>query len=103
MNRSSRRAAANTSGLRQWARQLLHAFAEAGQPSPTALQLFIGPNGGLIWTESAQVDRLQPYAGDVFSSAEKSAARVDGQSPATISPQAAQIPVYTPLEAPVSN
>jgi hypothetical protein len=106
MNKSTRAAhAVNTPGLWIYARRLLHAFADAGQPSATGLQLFMGPNGGLIWTDAAQVDRSQPYAGDAFTSQEKSAARVvDGKSPATIRPQKpAENPVYARLEAPVSN
>jgi hypothetical protein len=105
MNTSSNKAnAASGSVFRRRVRQLLHAFADAGQPSATGLQLLVGPNGVLVWTEAAQVDRSQPYAGDVFTSPEKSAARVDGKSPATIRPQEpAEHPVYGPLEAPVSN
>jgi hypothetical protein len=91
-------------GLWSYARRLLHAFAEAGQPSATGLQLFVGPNGVLVWTEEAQVDRSQPYAGDVFSSPEKPAARIDGQSPATLRPQEPEETlIHAPLEAPVSN
>jgi hypothetical protein len=71
-------------------RHLLHAFADAGQPSATGLQLLVGPNGVLVWTEAAQVDRSQLYAGDVFTSPEKSAARVNGKSPATIRPPGAR-------------
>jgi hypothetical protein len=85
-------------------RHLLHAFADAGQPSATGLQLLVGPNGVLVWTEAAQVDRSQLYAGDVCTSPEKLAARVNGKSPATIRRQEpAENPVYAPLEAPVSN
>jgi hypothetical protein len=32
------------------------AFAEAGQPSSAGPQLLLGPHGGLIWTDAAQVD-----------------------------------------------
>jgi hypothetical protein len=105
MNRSSSKAdAANGSVFRRRVRHLLHAFADAGQPSATGLQLLVGPNGVLVWTEAAQVDRSQLYAGDVFTSPEKLAARVNGKSPATIRPQEpAENPVYAPLEAPVSN
>jgi hypothetical protein len=105
MNTSSNKAnAASGSVFRRRVRQLLHAFADAGQPSATGLQLLVGPNGVLVWTEAAQVDRSQPSAGDVFTSPEKSAARVDGKSPATIRPQKpAEHPVYGPLEAPVSS
>jgi hypothetical protein len=105
MNKSTRKShTANAPGFWQRTRQLLHAFADAGQPSATDLQLFMGPNGGLIWTDPAQVDRSRPYAGDVLSSPEKSAAPADGQSPATIRPEEpAGSPLYVPLEAPVSN
>ena len=38
--------------LRTHAQRLLHAFAEAGNSSPTQeLQPLIGPNGALMWTE----------------------------------------------------
>ena len=98
MSRSSRKAAAaNTSGSRSRARQLLHAIADAGQPSATGLQLLVGPNGVLVSTEAAQIDRSQPYAVDVLSIPEKSAAPVDGQSPVTLRPEE---PVETPAYAP---
>ena len=98
MSRSSRKAAAaNTSGSRSQARQLLHAIADAGQPSATGLQLLVGPNGVLVSTEAAQIDRSQPYAVDVLSIPEKSAAPVDGQSPVTLRPEE---PVETPAYAP---
>ena len=101
MNTSSKTAnAANGSVFRGRMRQLLHAFADAGLPSATGLQLLVGPNGVLVWTEAGQVDRSEPSAGGP----EKSAARVDGKSPATMRPQEpAENPVYAPLEAPVSN
>jgi hypothetical protein len=100
MNRSSRTAhPVNRRGFWEHARQLLHAFADAGQPSATGLQLLLGPNGGLMWTDSVQVDRSEPYAGDVFSSPEKSAAPVDRRSPVTVPPdKRAKAPVYAPLE-----
>ncbi len=109
MNRSSRKAhEATASGFRRRARQLLHGFAEAGQPSANGLQLLVGPNGVLVWTAAAQVDRSQPYAGEVFATPEKSVARVDGQSPAAIRPQEpAETPLYAPRQpdelAPVGN
>jgi hypothetical protein len=78
-------------------RHLLHAFADAGQPSATGLQLLVGPNGVLVWTEAAQVDRSQLYAGDVFTSPEKSAARVNGKSPAPIRPRSPRRTPYTRL------
>jgi len=104
MNRSSRRThAANTRGFRSYARQLLHALAEAGRPSSAGLQLFLGPNGGLMWTDSVQVDRSEPYAGAAFPTREKSAP-VDAESPMIVRlPESAGSPVYTPLEAPVGN
>ena len=62
MNRSSSKAhEANAPGLWRRARQLLRAFADAGQQSVTGLRLFVGPNGVLAWTEPAQVDRSEPY------------------------------------------
>ena len=46
MNRSSSKAdAANASVGRKRLRQLLHAFADAGQPSATGLQLLVGRMG----------------------------------------------------------
>ena len=99
MNRSSSKAhEANAPGLWRRARQLLRAFADAGQRSATGLQLLVGPNGVLVTTEAAQVDRSEPYAVDVLSIPEKSAAPVDGQSPVTIRPEE---PVETPAYAPV--
>jgi hypothetical protein len=99
MNRSSSKAhEANAPGLWRRARQLLRAFADAGQRSATGLQLLVGPNGVLVSTEAAQVDRSEPYAVDVLSIPEKSAAPVDGQSPVTIRPEE---PVETPAYAPV--
>ena len=62
MNRSSSEAhEANAPGLWSHARQLLRAFADAGQRSVTGVRLFVGPNGVLAWTEPAQVDRSEPY------------------------------------------
>ena len=91
MNRSSSKAhEAKAPVLWSRARQLLHAIADAGQPSATGLQLLVGPNGVLVSTEAAQIDRSQPYAVDVLSIPEKSAAPVDGQSPVTISPRGAR-------------
>jgi hypothetical protein len=50
------------------AQQLLHAFAEAGQPSITQeFQPLIGPNGPLGWTRAAEVDRRQSFSEDVFA------------------------------------
>jgi hypothetical protein len=51
MNTSSNKAnAASGSVFRRRVRQLLHAFAHAGPPSATGLQLLVGPNGVLVWT-----------------------------------------------------
>ena len=95
--------AVNAHGFWSYARHLLHAFADAGQPSATGPQLFMGPNGGLIWTDSAQVDRSEPYAGAAFPTPEKSAP-VDAESPVIVRPQeSAGSPVYAPLEAPLAN
>jgi len=57
--------AVNAPGFLSYARRLLHAFAEAGQPSAAGPQLFLGPNGGLMWTDGAHVDRSEKYAGTV--------------------------------------
>jgi hypothetical protein len=99
MNRSSRRAhAAKKPGLWSHARRLL-----AGQPSSAGLQLFLGPNGGLIWTDAAKVDRSEPYADAVLSIPEKSAAHIHGQSQAALRPKEPAIPLYNPVEASVQN
>ena len=104
MNGSSRKAhAAKKPGLWSYARRMLHAFVEAGQPSSAGLQLFLGPNGGLMWTDSAQVDRSEPYADAVLSIPQKSAARIHGQSQAALRPEDPASRLYTPLEVPVQN
>jgi hypothetical protein len=54
MSWSSRRAnAVDAPESGSYVRRLLRAFAEAGDPSATGLQLFVGPNGGPIWTDAA--------------------------------------------------
>ena len=84
MNRSSSKAhGANAPGLWSRPRQLLRAFADAGQRSATGLRLFIGPNGVLAWTEPAQVDRSEQYAVTVLAVPETSAVPVDRQSTVT--------------------
>jgi hypothetical protein len=81
MNRSSRKTnAANASGARTRARRVLHAFADAGQPSAAGLRLHVGPNGVLVWAEAPQVDRSESYVAAVLTIPEKSAAPVAGQS-----------------------
>jgi hypothetical protein len=88
MNKSTRKAhAVNAPGLWSYARRLVHGFAEAGQPSATGLQLFVGPNGGLIWTDGAQVDRSEPYVGAVFSTAKKSPEPVETESTVIVRPE----------------
>jgi hypothetical protein len=90
-------------GFWERTRQLLHALADAGQPSATGLQLFLGPNGALMWTD-AQIDRSEPYADALFSAPEKSALRIHAQSPAVIRPEEpAASPVSAPLEVAVTN
>ena len=85
------------------ARRLLHAFAEAGQPSAGGLQLFLGPNGGLMWTDAAQVDRTEPSPGMVFLTLEKSAP-VDEELPKIVRlPEPAGSRGFTPVEAPASH
>ena len=104
MNRSSRKAhPANTHGLWNYARQLLHAFAEAGQPSSSGLQLLMGPNGGLMWTDSAQVDRSEQCVNAPISISERSGARVQGQSPAMRPEEPATNVIYAPVEAAAHN
>jgi hypothetical protein len=102
MNRSSSKAhEANAPGLWRRARQLLRAFADAGQRSATGLRLFVGPNGVLAWTEPAQVDRSEPYAVTVIAVPERSAAPVDRQSTVTTPlEEPTGSPVNTSLEAP---
>jgi hypothetical protein len=96
MNRSIRKTnAANASGLRTWARQLLQAFADAGQPSGAGLRLHVGPNGVLVWAEAPQADRSEPYVAAVLTIPEKSAAPVDGQSIGAEEP--AETPVYASM------
>jgi hypothetical protein len=97
MNRSSRKAAAaDASGSR--ARQLLHAFADAGQQSAAVLRLHVGPNGVLVWSEAAQVHRPEPYTSAVVTVPKRSAPLVDAQSISLEEP--AETSVYTSLEAP---
>jgi hypothetical protein len=103
MNRSSSKAhEANAPGSWSRARQLLRAFAQAGQRSVTGLRLFVGPNGVLAWTEPDQVDRSEPYAIAVLAIPETSAVPVDRQSTVTtalVEPTGSS--VSTSLEAPV--
>jgi hypothetical protein len=95
--------AAKAAGFWERTRQLLHAFADAGQPSTNGHQLFLGPNGGLMWTD-AQVDRSEPYADPVFTTPQTSAAPIHAQSPAVFRPEEpAASPVSAPLEVPVTN
>ena len=102
MNRSSSEAhEASAPGLWSHARQLLRAFADAGQRSVTGLRLFVGPNGVLAWTEPAQVDRSEPYVVTVLAVPERSAVPVDRQSTVTcpvVEPTGS--PIDTSLEAP---
>ena len=102
MNRSSSKAdEASAPGLWRRTRQLLRAFADAGQQSATGLRLFVGPNGVFASTEAAQVDRSEPYAISVLAFSETSAAPVDRQS--TVTPPLEEptgSPVDTSLEAP---
>ena len=87
MNRSSSKAdAANASVSRRRVRQLLHAYADDGQPSARGLRLHVGSNGVLV-TEAAQVDRSEPYADAVLAIPETSAAPVDRQSPVHTRPE----------------
>jgi hypothetical protein len=63
---------------RMWAylRQVMHAFAEAGQPAAQEFQQMIGPNGPIAWTWVAQVDRRQPFSVDVPTTAPSSPMRI---------------------------
>ena len=102
MNRSSSKAhEANAPGLWSRARQLLRAFADAGQQSATGLGLFVGPNGILAWPDAAHVDRSEPYVISVVTVPETSAAPVDSESTVTtplVEPTGSS--VDTSLEAP---
>jgi hypothetical protein len=102
MNRSSSKAdEASAPGLWRRTRQLLRAFANAGQQSATGLRLFVGPNGVLAWTEASQVDGSEPYVISVLAVPERSAAPVDRQSTVTtplVEPTGSS--VDTSLEAP---
>jgi hypothetical protein len=102
MNRSSSNAdEASAPGLWRRTRQLLRAFADAGQQSVTGLRLFVGPNGVFASTEAAQADRSEPYAISVLAFPETAAAPVDRQS--TVTPPLEKptgSPVDTSLEAP---
>jgi hypothetical protein len=105
MNRSIRKAhAVDTPRLWGHARRLLHAFAEAGQPSSAGRQLFLGPNDGLMWTDAAQVDHSEPYAEAAVSIPVKSPEPVDTGAPVIVRKEwSAGSPVYTALEASVQN
>jgi hypothetical protein len=84
MNRSSSNAhEANADGLSSRARQLLRAFADAGQRSVTGLRLFVGPNGVMAWPEPAQGDRSEPYTVTVLAVPETSSVPADRQSTVT--------------------
>jgi len=84
MNRSSSKAhEAKAPGLWSRARQLLLAFADAGQRSGTGLLLFVGPNGILASPEPAQVDRSEPYVISVLAVPARSAIPVERQSTVT--------------------
>ena len=102
MNRSSSKAdEANAPGLWRRTRQLLRAFADAGQQSATGLRLFVGPNGVFASTETAEVDRSEPYAMSVLAFPETSAVPVDRQSTVTATlDEPTGSPVDTSLEAP---
>lgn len=102
MNRSSSKAhEASAPGLWSRARQLLRAFADAGQQSATGLRLFVGPNGVFASTEPAQVDRSEPYAVTVLAVPQTSAVPVDRQSTVTTPlEEPTGSPVDTSLEAP---
>ena len=100
MNTSSKTAnAANGSVFRGRMRQLLHAFADAGLPSATGLQLLVGPNGVLVWTEAPRLigqNRTQALR-SLFG-------EVDGTRRSPIAgcyppPGARGTPVHAPLEA----
>jgi hypothetical protein len=82
-------------------RRLFAASIDAGQSSAAGLRLHVGPNGVLVWAETAQIDRPEPYASAVLTIPKKSAAPVDDQF---IGPEElADTPVYASLEAAVSK
>jgi hypothetical protein len=97
LNPTMRRSREMNKSTGSWerARQLLHAFADAGQPSTTGMQLFLGPNGGLMWTDAVHVDRSEPDPGTVSPTPEK-LAPVDTEAPEIVRPQEPMAsPVYT--------
>jgi hypothetical protein len=102
MNRSSSKAhEANAPSLWKRARQLLRAFADAGQQSVTGLRLFVGPNGVLAWTEPAQVDRSGQHIVSVLAIPKTSSAPVDRHTTVTtVLEEPTGSPVDTSLEAP---
>ena len=101
MNRSSSKAHdANAPGLWSRARQLLRAFADAGQGSVTGLRLFVGPNGILAWPETSQVDESEPYVISILAVPERSAVPVDRQSTVTTPLVPTGSSVDASLEAP---
>ena len=84
--------------FRTYARNLLHAFAEAGSvPSAHELQPLMGPNGALMWTEVTPISREQPHSDDRLPTTDSSAV------PTTSRPEVdirRSEPVDNSLEAP---
>jgi hypothetical protein len=101
MRSSSKAHEASAPGFWRRTRQLLRAFADAGQPSTTGLRVFVGPNGVLAWPEPAQVDRPEPSAVTGLAVPERSAVPVDPQSTVTTAlAEPTGSSVDTPLETP---
>jgi hypothetical protein len=66
--------------LRTYARQLLHAIAEAGSlPPAQELQPLLGPNGALVWTEVAPIRRGHPNSDDWLPTSESFAVPTTSQ------------------------
>jgi hypothetical protein len=52
--------------MRTYARQWLHAVAKAGHSwANNSLELLMGPNGAVMWTETTRIHQDQPYSDDL--------------------------------------
>jgi hypothetical protein len=81
-----------------YARQLLHAFAEAGVPAAQEFQPLIGPNGPVAWTKVAEVDRRQPFSQDTLTTECSSPRRISHEPPADLAPPAPANGITVPKE-----
>jgi hypothetical protein len=72
--------------LGPYVRRWLHAFAEAGyQPPAQDLQLLIGPNGAVMWTETTRVPGRQPSSKDMLATADTLPVPIEIRPEVTIS------------------